>query len=138
MRALRTYGILSPIIGLKESKHLGKDYHLIISWEFQVLSVLRRHRAISTFLILSLSFLLPLASAHSDFNTLIEADFLTQGAKFEAGDLNDLWLDKQTNLDFRPSESLIFASPGIRSHRLLIPSSYQVVPIDSSFSVLRC
>ena len=100
--------------------------------------MLRRRRAISTFLILSLSFLLPLVSAHSNFNTLIEADFLTHGVKFEAGDLNDLWVDKQTNLDFRPSESPIITPPRISSHRLLITFSYQVVPINSSFSVLRC
>lgn len=100
--------------------------------------MLRRHRAISISLILSLSFLLPLASAYSNYNTLLEADFLTQGAKFEAGDLNDLWIDKHANLDFMPSESFIIASPELSVHGPLITSSYQVVSIDSSFSVLRC
>ena len=100
--------------------------------------MLIKHRAISTFLILSLCLIFPLASAFSNFNTLIEADFLTHGAKFEAGDLNDLWVDKQANLDFIPTESIKIASPGISLYRLQIPSSYQVVSIDSSFSVLRC
>ena len=100
--------------------------------------MLRKYRAISTFLIASLCFIFPLASAYSNFNTLIEADFFTRGAKYEAGDFNDLWLDKQTNFGFMPSESPIITPPRISSHRLLITFSYQVVPINSSFSVLRC
>ena len=100
--------------------------------------MLRKHRAISTFLIVSLSFILLLASAYSNYNTLIEADFFTQGAKFEAGDLDDLWADKQINLDFMPSESLITGSPEINLHGPLIRASFQVVSINSLFSVLRC
>jgi hypothetical protein len=100
--------------------------------------VLRKHQAISTFLIVSLSIIFPMACAYFNYNTLIEADFLTHGAKFEAGDFDDFSIYKQTNLDFVPSESLIIASPEISLHGLLIPSSYQVVSIDSSFSVLRC
>jgi hypothetical protein len=102
------------------------------------ISVLKENRAISTFLILSLSFIFPLASAYSNFNTLTEADFFTRGAKFEAKDLNDLWVAKKANLDFMPSQSPIMASPGISAHRLLILFSYRAISVDSSFSVLRC
>ncbi len=100
--------------------------------------MLTKHRAISTFLIVNLSFIFLLAFAYSNYNDLVEADFLTRGAKFEAADLNDLWVDKQINLDFPPTESLIIASPTISLHRLLISVSYQVPSIDSFFSVLRC
>jgi hypothetical protein len=102
------------------------------------ISLLTKHRPISTFLIVTLSFILPLAFAYSNYNTLIEADFFTQGAKFEAGDLDDLWVDKQANLDFMPSESLIIASPEISLHEFPITSSHPVVSITSFFSVLRC
>jgi hypothetical protein len=98
----------------------------------------RKRRAISTFLIVSLSFTLSMASAYSNYNDLVEADFFTREAKFEAEDLNDLWVDKQTDLDFMPGESLIIGSPAISLHRLLIHPPYQVVSIDSFFSVLRC
>jgi hypothetical protein len=100
--------------------------------------MLRKRRAISTFLILSLSFLFPLTSAYSNYNTLIEADFLTQGKKFEAGDLDNLWVDKQINWDFMPSESFVTASPEINLQGVLLAFSYQVISIDSSFFVLRC
>ena len=100
------------------------------------ISLLRKHRPISIFLIVTLSFILPLASAYLNYNTLIEADFFTQGAKFEAGDLDDLWADKQIDLDFIPSESLLIASPEISLHGLLKTS--QVVSINSLFSILRC
>ncbi len=100
--------------------------------------MLKKHRAISTFLIVSLSLIFPMACAYFNYNTLTEADFFTHGAKFEAADFNDLWVDEQTNLDFMASESLIIASPEISLSRLLIPSSYQVVSIDSFLSVLRC
>ncbi len=100
--------------------------------------MLKKHRATSAFLIMSLSIIFPLASGYSNYNTLIEADFPTHGAKFEAGDLNDLSVDKQINLDFLPGESFIIVSPEMSLLGLLILSSYQAVSIDSSFSVLRC
>jgi hypothetical protein len=100
--------------------------------------MLRKRRAISTFLILSLSFLFLLASAYSNYNTLIEADFLTQGTKYEAGDLDNLWVDKPIHWDFMPSESFVIASPEINLQGVLLAFSYQVISIDSSFFVLRC
>ena len=98
--------------------------------------MLKNHRAISTFLIVGISFVFILAPAHSNYSILIEADFITHGTKFEAGDLSDLWFDKQMNLDFMPSESFLIASPEINLHGLLI--TFQVIPINSLFSILRC
>ncbi len=98
--------------------------------------MLKSHRTVATFLIVGISFVFILAPAHSNYNILMEADFITHGAKFEAGDLDDLWFDKQINWDFIPNESLVAASPETSLHGLLITP--QVVPITSLFSVLRC
>lgn len=101
-------------------------------------SVLRKHRAISTFLIVGISLIFSLASAHANYNSLLEADFLTRGVKFEAGDIDDLLVDKQINLDFIPGEFSVIGSLEIDLHGLLVVSSFQVVSIDPPFSVLRC
>lgn len=100
--------------------------------------MLKKHRSISTFLILSLSFAFALTVAYSNYNDLAEADFFTRGAKFKAADLNDFLVDKQTHLDFMASESLHIAWPEMSLHRVLISSSFRVVSVDSFFSVLRC
>jgi hypothetical protein len=102
------------------------------------ISVPRKHRAISTFLIVGISLIFSLACAHANYNSLLEADFLTQGVKFEAGDIDDLCVDKQINWDFIPSESPVIGSLEIDLHGLLVVSSFQVVSIDPPFSVLRC
>jgi hypothetical protein len=102
------------------------------------MTMLRKHRTISTFLIVSLSFILPMASAYFNYNTVIEADFLTRGVKFEGEDIDGFSVDKQINLDFLPSGSFIIASREINLQGLPITSFYQVNPIDSFFSVLRC
>ncbi len=99
--------------------------------------MLRKHRAISKFLIVGIPFIFLLASGYSHYNTMIEADFITHGTKFEAGDIDDLWVDKQINLDFLPSGSLIIISPGMSLHGLLITPQV-VFSIDSLFSILRC
>ena len=98
--------------------------------------MLRKQRAISKLLIVGIPFIFLLVYAYSNYNTLIEADFITHGTKFEAEDTGDLWVDRQINLDFTPSESLITVSPETSPHGFLITP--QVVPINSLFSVLRC
>ena len=100
--------------------------------------MLKKQRPISTFLIISLSFILPLAFAYSNYNDLVETDFFTRGAKFEAVDLNNLWMDKQTDLDFMPGESLLIAPPELTLRGFLILSSFEVISSDSFPIVLRC
>ena len=99
--------------------------------------MLRKHRIISQFLIVAIPFIFLLAYAYSNYNTLIEADFITHGTKFEAGDRGDLWVDRQINLDFIPGESLITASPETSLHGLLITPQV-VASINSLFFVRRC
>jgi len=100
--------------------------------------MLKKQRPISTFLIISLSFILPLAFAYSNYNDLVETDFFTRGAKFEAVDLNNLWIDKQTDLDFMPGESLLMAPPESTLRRFLTLSSFEIIASGSSLLVLRC
>ncbi len=96
----------------------------------------RKPRAISTFLFVGISFIFILASVSSNYNNLIEADFVTRGKKFEAMDLDDLWMDKQINFYFMPGESLIIVSPKIGQHGLLLTPP--IVSINSLFFILRC
>jgi hypothetical protein len=102
------------------------------------MSMLRKHRAASTFLIVGISIIFSIASVYSNYNCLLEADFLIRGVKFEAGDIDDLLVDKQITLDFIPSKFLAMGSLGKDLHRLLILSSLQIVYSGLPFSPLRC
>ena len=46
-------------------------------------------------LIFVISFLLPLSRVYSFYDCIVEADFLTPDQKFEAADVEDLFIDKQ-------------------------------------------
>jgi hypothetical protein len=102
------------------------------------ISVQKKHRAISTFLIVGISLIFSLAEAHSDYSAIVEADFLTLELKFEAGDIDDLLVEKQINWDFIPSESLEISTLETDLPGFLIIFSFQIVSIDPPFSVLRC
>ena len=96
------------------------------------------HRVKPAFLIIGISLIFAITSAYANYNTVMEADFLSRAVRFEAGDIADFLVDKQINLDFIPSESYVIGSLVIDLHRLLILSSLQISSISSSFSVLRC
>ncbi len=98
----------------------------------------RKQRAILTLLIIASSLILLVASAYTNYNSLLEADFLTRGVKFEACDIDDLWVDKQINLDILPIEFWSIGSLENDLHGLFIVSFLQGVSIVLPFSVLRC
>ncbi len=98
----------------------------------------KKHRTISTFLIVGIPFIFILACTYSNYNVLIEADFITDGTKYEAGDLDDLCVDKQLNFSFMLSESFLINSPEMDLHGVLIRTSFQVFSINSLSSILRC
>jgi hypothetical protein len=100
--------------------------------------MLRKHRTTSTCLFIGVSIIFSLAPTYSNYNCLLEADFLTLGVKFEAGDIDDLLVDKQITLDFIPNEFLLIGSLEKDLHRLLILSSLQIVYSGLPFSPLRC
>jgi len=100
--------------------------------------MLRKNRTTSTFLIIGISIIFSVAPAYSNYNRLLEADFLAREVKFEAGDIDNLLVDRQINLDFIASESYLFGSLEKDLHRLLIMSSWQILSLGLSFSPLRC
>jgi hypothetical protein len=82
--------------------------------------------------------LLPLTYAYSCHDAVIEADFLTNGVKFEASDIDNLLVDKQINLDFILDKTLSIHSP-----ELDLPGFYMLFSIlgpstDSPLFILRC
>ena len=100
--------------------------------------MLRRHRFTSTFLIVGISVLFSIASVHSHYNRLLEADFLILGLKFEAGDIDDLLADKQITLEFIPSRFLPVHLPGVDQHGINMASSEALTSAELPFSPLRC
>ncbi len=50
-------------------------------------------------------FTFQLSFIYSSYNTMVEADFLWRGLKFEASDLGDLYVDKAKQVDFGSSLS---------------------------------
>ncbi len=99
--------------------------------------MLNKCRAVSKFLIVAIPFIFLLASAYSNYNALIEADFITHGKKYEATDTDELWADKQINPDFIQSNSFVGPSPGMSLHGLL-RTPQAAASVNSLFSVLRC
>jgi len=98
----------------------------------------KRHRTISTLLILGICLIFSMDSAYSNCNRILETDFITLGVKFEASDIDSLWIDKQTHLVFIPGKTLAIVSPEKDLHRFHIIFFPSGVFIDSPFSVLRC
>ena len=65
------------------------------------------------FLVIIISLSFQLGSAHSYYESLVEADFLGHGLKFEAADLENLFVDKQKSLEIGPRASSILCSEDI-------------------------
>ncbi len=97
-----------------------------------------KRNSLFIFLILSVSLLLPLACAYSCYNLIMEADFLRNGVKYEAVDVENLLLDKQNLLGMisSPFSVLLFLKDGFFApfldFFLSIPATYQ------TSSILRC
>ena len=75
---------------------------------------------------------------YSDYNILLEADFICQGLKFEAPDLENLVADKPKILNLAPSTLLTL--PPVNSDLLeWFANSYFQLPTPyQSASPLRC
>jgi len=75
---------------------------------------------------------------YSDYNVLLEADFICQELKFEATDLENFVVDKPKILDFAPS-SLLTLRP-LNSDLFSQPSNlfFQLATPYRSTSPLRC
>ena len=85
-----------------------------------------------------LSVLFVSSHMYSDYNVLLEADFICQELKFEATDLENLVVDKPKILDLAPS-SLLTLRP-INSDLFGQPTNlfFQLATPYRSISPLRC
>ncbi len=88
--------------------------------------------------ILAVSSILLTSSVYFHYNSLVEADFLYRGLKFESSDLEDLFIDKQNIWDLKPTTSFTFSL----LDNVLRPELATFSSIHSSFdpftSILRC
>ena len=97
-----------------------------------------RQKIFPVLLVAAVSFFFLFSSAYSNYNSLIEADFLTLGLKFEAADIDDLLVDKQIHVDFALGLFSTVGPMGADLLQKLAPSSFQVPGMDPPLSILRC
>ena len=88
------------------------------------------------------AFIFPLSYAYSCYDVISEADFIFKGQKFEAGDIDDLFLEKQKNLDFGPIASSRILSSELNLFEQFLKqfrnAPSQFPPFDYLLSILRC
>jgi hypothetical protein len=87
-------------------------------------------------LIFAVSFLLPLSCAYSFYDVIVEADFLTNGVKYETGDIENLSVDKQNLTGVIPFPCRTFFEDNF--FELLLGFSIPTPLIHPTSSVLRC
>ncbi len=92
----------------------------------------------SVFLVMVIPLFFLFSTSYSYYNSLIEADFLICGLKFEAADIDDLLVDKRTHVDFSPGPFSTVGPLGVNLFEKPTPSSFQVPGMDPPLSILRC
>ena len=97
-----------------------------------------KRKNILAFSIIAILILFQAAAAHSYYDSLIEADFLGGGLKFEAADLDTLYVDKQVNLALctGTASACSLLKPGFFEPSALEDSAS--LPSVKAASVLRC
>jgi len=85
-----------------------------------------------------ISFLLPLSCAYSCYDVIVEADFLTNGAKYEAVDIANLFLDKQNLTGMIPHPFSLFLFLADNFFELFSGCPLPPPLAHGTSSVLRC
>ena len=89
-------------------------------------------------MVMTISFF-QVGAIHSYYESLIEADFLGCGLKFEAADLENLFVDKQKSLEFGLEDSSILCLDDVNpSEQLFFSFYFQVPSTDQTPFTLRC
>jgi hypothetical protein len=88
-------------------------------------------------LILAISLILLMSSTYFHYYSLVEADFLYRGLKFESSDLDDLFVDKQNIWDLKPSSGFAFSLLDTALHSELT-TFLALFPSFDPFTSLRC
>ncbi len=100
--------------------------------------MLKENQKFLLIFVIATALVFQMAAAHSYYDSLIEADFLGNGLKFEAADLETLLVDKHTNLDLSTGAA---AAPFTSEAGIFEPLATEVsaVPLlAQSRSILRC
>ncbi len=94
-------------------------------------------RGVFSLVIISLIVIFGVAGLYSSFNALVEADFLSRN-KYEAGDIEQVYAEKQSNLEAVLVSPALFAPSLADDFEFLpqIPFFHTTSPLP--FSVLRC
>jgi hypothetical protein len=79
-----------------------------------------------------------LGITYSFYDTLIEADFISKGLKFEAADLETICADKQTDLNLGINTLSVVFSPNISFLEHFTAPPFQGSPFERSLRILRC
>ena len=89
-------------------------------------------------LIIAISLILLMSTAYFHYYSLVEADFLYRGLKFESSDLEDLFVDKQNIWDLKPSPFFAFSLSDTTLHSELRSFSSILPDFDPFPAILRC
>jgi hypothetical protein len=85
-----------------------------------------------------MAIMMPFSFAYAYYDDLIEADFLTHGTKYEAGDMQNLFVEKQNfvGLTSDPSSTLLYVNDDF--HVILSLLSPANLLLNPASSILRC
>jgi hypothetical protein len=71
-----------------------------------------KSKTFSVFCIATVCVIFPSSYLYSDYDVMLEADFIGDGVKFEAADLENLLVDKPKSPDFAPNAVSIVCPMG--------------------------
>jgi hypothetical protein len=89
-------------------------------------------------MVIAISLFFQVGASHSYYESLVEADFLGHGLKFEAADLENLFVDKQKSLEILPKASSILWSEDVNPSEQLFPLYFQEPSAEQTPIALRC
>jgi len=97
----------------------------------------KRQKLYIILMVMTISFF-KLGAVHSYYKSLVEADFLGHGLKFEAADLENLFIDKQKSLEIGPKAASTLCSEDVNPSEQLFSFYFQVPSANQTPFTLRC
>jgi len=89
-------------------------------------------------MVIAISLFFQVGASHSYYESLVEADFLGHGLKFEAADLENLFVDKQKSLEIGPQVSSILCFEDVNPSEQLFSFYFQEPSTNQTPLTLRC
>ena len=100
--------------------------------------LLKRNSPFAIPLIFGISLLLTISCAYAYYDDLLEADFLSPGAKYESQDLDNFFLEKQNPANVAAKPSAVFLLWAENSLPLCSVFSLPPGVTDPTLPLLRC